>query len=819
MSLFSELQKASSEEDVKDAYIKALHLKSYQKNLIDIQTKEVWFEAKVGCKVSTYAMFTQLANYVYVALKEGEYIPPFLCVIDCMKAAVMKTEVILPLLKDKSINIKWGKSASDITQDALDIVSQYIGTHFVSFRIETQEKEFIDTVQNAISTGEIIRTQITPDNLKQVFDRWVEMIGREIRGIEPENYCLLFFADIMSDGTVSTHENLPAELLHKNNRPTFLLDGKLYELGNYDGYRKFWAIYNRPPEVEYRNYLLERRDSLIPTDERSFKGAYYTPLHVVEKAYELLNRTLGKNWQRDYIVWDMCCGVGNLETKHSNHRNIFMSTLDQADVDVMKAAKTCRAATRFQYDYLNDDITDDGKIDYTLTEKIPQSLRTAIAEAKAGKDAAGKPAKKILVLINPPYAEATNADNTAKGAGDAENKTGVAKTKFASVAMEKYGKASNELFTQFLARIVQEIPNVTIAMFSTLKYVNAPNFEEFRKNISIKYLDGFIVHSKSFDGLKGDFPIGFLIWKTSKEYTEFPAEISCEVLDKDAKPIGQKYFYNIPNDQYLNVWIKRPKINSEDAIPLSNCITVSPMSKPRVKNWSDNAIAYMCTGTNDLQNAASYTFILSSVAGRGNGLFVTPENLWKCAVLFTVQKIIPHTWINHNDQFLQPNSELSDEFKSDCLVWMLFNGKNLTAGADNLVWDNREWSITNHFIPYTEDEVNAPDRFESDFMVRYIEKLPHLSGTDSPFSSEARAVLEEGKKLWRAYFSATDERTVRDKYKLNRSDAGWYQIRGALKARSESGDFPPVSFSAFETAYRTLTEKLRPLVFKYGFLR
>lgn len=819
MSLFSELQKASSEEDVKDAYIKALHLKSYQKNLIDIQTKEVWFEAKVGCKVSTYAMFTQLCFYVAQALKDGEEIPPFLCVIDSVKAAIMETQTVYSLLNDKSVKIKWGKSASDVTQEALEVVSQYIGTHFVSFRIETQEKEFIDTVQNAISTGEIIRTQITPDNLKQVFDRWVEMIGREICGIEPENYCLLFFADIMSDGTVSTHENLPAELLHKNNRPTFLLDGKLYELGNYDGYRKFWAIYNRPPEVEYRNYLLERRDSLIPTDERSFKGAYFTPLHVVEKAYELLNRTLGKNWQRDYIVWDMCCGVGNLETKHSNHRNIFMSTLDQADVDVMKAAKTCRAATRFQYDYLNDDITDDGKIDYTLTEKIPQSLRTAIAEAKAGKDAAGKPAKKILVLINPPYAEATNADNTAKGAGDAENKTGVAKTKFASVAMEKYGKASNELFTQFLARIVQEIPNVTIAMFSTLKYVNAPNFEEFRKNISIKYLDGFIVHSKSFDGLKGDFPIGFLIWKTSKEYTEFPAEISCEVLDKDAKPIGQKYFYNIPNDQYLNVWIKRPKINSEDAIPLSNCITVSPMSKPRVKNWSDNAIAYMCTGTNDLQNAASYTFILSSVAGRGNGLFVTPENLWKCAVLFTVQKIIPHTWINHNDQFLQPNSELSDEFKSDCLVWMLFNGKNLTAGADNLVWDNREWSITNHFIPYTEDEVNAPDRFESDFMVRYIEKQPHLSGTDSPFSPEARAVLEEGKKLWRAYFSATDERTVRDKYKLNRSDAGWYQIRGALKSRSESGDFPPVSFTAFETAYRTLTEKLRPLVFKYGFLR
>lgn len=817
MSLFSELQKASSEEDVKDAYIKALRLKSYQKNLIDIQTKEVWFEAKVGCKVSTYAMFTQLANYVYVALKEGEYIPPFLCVIDSMKAAVMKTEVILPLLKDKSINIKWGKSASDITQDALDIVSQYIGTHFVSFRIETQEKEFIDTVQNAISTGEIIRTQITPDNLKQVFDRWVEMIGREICGIEPENYCLLFFADIMSDGTVSTHENLPAELLHKNNRPTFLLDGKLYELGNYDGYRKFWAIYNRPPEVEYRNYLLERRDSLIPTDERSFKGAYYTPLHVVEKAYELLNRTLGKNWQRDYILWDMCCGVGNLETKHSNHRNIFMSTLDQADVDVMKAAKTCRAATRFQYDYLNDDITDDGKIDYTLTDKIPQSLRTAIAEAKAGKDAAGKPSKKILVLINPPYAEAGNGSGNATSKNDiTADKEGVAKTKIATFTLSQYGKASNELFTQFVARIAQEIPNATIAMFSKLKYVNAPNFEEFRKNISIKYLDGFIVHSKSFDGLKGDFPIGFLIWKLQKK-SSFPNEISCEVLDKDANPIGEKTFTAFTEENYLSNWIKRPKANKDEIIPLCNAVSVSPRAKPMSK-WSDRAIGYMFCNSNDFQHANDTAFF-SSAYGHGHGFYVTPENLWQAAVVFTVRRIIPATWINDRDQFLQPNSELSDEFKSDCLVWMLFNGSNLTAGADNLVWDNREWSITNHFIPYTEDEVNAPDRFESDFIVRYMEKLPKLSGTDSPFSFEARAVLEEGKKLWRAYFSATDERAVRDKFKLNRSDAGWYQIRGALKERSQSGDFPPVSFTAFESSYRSLTEKLRPLVYKYGFLR
>ncbi|MBY0428029.1 MAG: hypothetical protein K2Q32_02300, partial [Alphaproteobacteria bacterium] len=419
------------------------------------------------------------------------------------KAAIMKTADVLPFLDKKTI--KWGKSASQFPKEALEQVSAFIGTYFVSFKISDHGDEFIAAVKNAILTGDIIRTQITPDNLKQVFDKWVEMIGREINGVNADDYNLLFFADIMSDGNVSTHENLPARMLHYNGAPVFELSGKNYALGSKEGYRRFWAIYHRPPAAEYRNYLLERRDSLIPIDERAFKGAYYTPLHVVDKAYDKLAETLGKNWQRDYIVWDMCCGVGNLEVKHSNPRNIFMSTLDEADVDVMKATKTCVAATRFQYDYLNDDIDDFGQIDYSLTNKIPQELRNALAGG----------GKKILVLINPPYAEATNADNATTGKV-AESKTGVAKTHVAGM-MDDYGYASRELFAQFMVRISKEIPNATLAMFSTLKYFNAGNFEKFRYEWKAKFLAGFVVHSKAFDGISGNFPIGFLIWDMAKK--------------------------------------------------------------------------------------------------------------------------------------------------------------------------------------------------------------------------------------------------------------------------------------------------------------
>lgn len=794
MSLYQNLQKASSEEDVKDAYIKALGLKSYQKNLIDIQTDEIWFEAKDKTNHSTYAMFTQLLHYVQVALNAGEKIPPFLCVIDKEKAAIMKTSDVLPFLEKKTI--KWGKSASGYTQEALDAVSAYIGTYFVSFRIATHEEEFIETIKNAIKKGDIIRTQITPDNLKQVFDKWVQMIGKEIREVKEEDYALLFFADIMNDGIVSTHNNLPAELLHKNNAPIFSLAGKLYELGNKEGYRQFWAIYHKPPKAEYRDYLLERRDSLIPVDERSFKGAYYTPLHVVDKAYDKLTETLGDNWQKEYIVWDMCCGVGNLEVKHSNPRNIYMSTLDQADVDVMKATKTCVSSTRFQYDYLNDDITDDGKIDYSLTNKIPEGLRKAIAENK-----------KILILINPPYAE------SGQGLG-LGNKKNVSKTKFAKTAMVQYGKASNELFTQFVARISQEIPTATLAMFSKLKYVNAPNFEKFRETWNAEYKDGFIVHSKAFEGLKGNFPIGFLIWKLNQNAKNklTIGEVRTEVLDKYAKPIGEKIFYNFPNVDFLSLWIDRPQTNKEEVISLSNAVTPAK-SKSGSSIWSKDAIAHFVSDSNDFQNANQYTLLLSSSQGIGHkgAVYVNKENLWEVAVVFSIRRLIKPTWINDRDQFLQPTEVLTDEFKNDCLVWMLFNGSNLTASANDLEWNDKKWSIVNHFIPFVEEEVGASERFESDFMVKYM--------SDKIFSSEAQKVLNEGKKLWQAYYSEIDTRDIREELKLNRVDVGWYQIRNALKRRNESGDFIPIDFKSFEDVYKILTEKLQPMVYDLGFLK
>lgn len=129
---------------------------------------------------------------------------------------------------------------------------------------------------------------------------------------------------------------------------------------------------------------------------------------------------------------------------------------------------------------------------------------------------------------------------------------------------------------------------------------------------------------------------------------------------------------------------------------------------------------------------------------------------------------------------------------SDCLIWMLFNGSNLTAGANDLLWRGKTWSITNHFIPFTEQEVGATKRFESNFMSDY---LKHLKLT-----ADARAVLDEGRNLWAQYHRDSYGRSIRDEFKLNRSDAGWYQIRNALAANQKN---VMVNFEPFNIAYKS----------------
>ncbi|GAA7418608.1 hypothetical protein ID0985_14360 [Helicobacter pylori] len=150
----------------------------------------------------------------------------------------------------------------------------------------------------------------------------------------------------------------------------------------------------------------------------------------------------------------------------------------------------------FQFDFLNDDFN---------SEKVPKSLREILKDEEKRK--------KLIIYINPPYAE---AGNKAKMSGTGEHKAKVARE---NLICEKYknelGKANNELFAQFFMRIYRELNGCVMASFSKLKYLNSSNFKKFREVFKAKFLEGFMVPADTFDNVKGQFPIGFLVWDTA----------------------------------------------------------------------------------------------------------------------------------------------------------------------------------------------------------------------------------------------------------------------------------------------------------------
>lgn len=77
-----------------------------------------------------------------------------------------------------------------------------------------------------------------------------------------------------------------------------------------------------------------------------------------------------------------------------------------------------------------------------------------------------------------------------------------------------------------------------------------------------------------------------------------------------------------------------------------------------------------------------------------------------------MRHVIPATWLNDRGQFLYPNDgwQKDLEFQTDCPVYTLFNN-NIQSKIG-----------TNHWILFTESEVDAQEAFDSHFMSDYLRR-------------------------------------------------------------------------------------------------
>ena len=761
----------------------------------------LWAESKKGI-AEIYSMLTQLVLTVKKTYEKGEHLPPpYIACFDTAKIAFVPFHDILPIFNDNDVN--WNVTPSNHTTDDFlktkKKVEKLSKKNIVVFNFDTDKKEIVNFISKNLVAGNITaKFQINKNNFVIIYSKWLDKVKKSIaidwKLVKKSNIIDgdFFLADLLSKDNYTLKDKLFVVLM--NNQYKF--DKKFDEAGfslykevgfndNQKAHKEFWDKYDRPPLREYWDYIIKRRDLLVPQDIRERKGSFFTPRQWVELSQKYIGDVLGEDWQDEYVVWDCAAGTGNLLAGLTNKLNIWASTLDKADVDVMKDriknGANLLESHVFQFDFLNDDF-----------KKLPENLLKIINNEEKKK--------KLIIYINPPYAEAMNRTDATKA------KTDVNRTLTEKKYVELVGKSIRELFIQFLIRIYKEIPGCIIANFSKLKNLQSPNFENFREAFKPKLKKIFLVPAYTFDNVKGQFPIGFFIWDT-KERKTFK-EVKADVYDKEGDYIGIKKIYSYSGCKYLNDWLKHyiDKSENED-------------EEASVKK---NPLAMCCKG-NDFQNNIFVNINFNNVIkGIGNAkgisrFIITRNNLIEACIYFTVRSIIRADWLNDRDQFLFPNDGWKSdfEFQNDCFVYAIFNN-NIQS----------KYGV-NQWIPYTEKEVNASDNFENNFLTDYMagkikfennelfEELNKKRGK-MKFSVEADAVFKAGKKLWKYYHSQPTANV----------NASLHDIREFFQGRDDNGRMNNKSgddkynslIGELRSALKTLVLKIQPKVYEYGFL-
>jgi hypothetical protein len=472
-----------------------------------------------------------------------------------------------------------------------------------------------------------------------------------------------------------------------------------------------------------------------------------------------LAKVFGEAWQEEYYVWDCAAGTGNLLAGLTNKYNVWASDVEEGNVETMQSlvdideSLDLLPAHVFQFDFLNDSF-----------DKLPEGLRGIVKDPEKRK--------KLIIYINPPYAEASST-TAVMGAG--RIKAGVAtEQKTRNKYQSLIGAATNEISAQFMARIYYEIPCCKLGIFSKLKFVCTQHFINFRKCFKADYKAGFVVPADTFDNVHGKFPIGFTIWYL--DGVQFPKYIETDIQNGGGKKRFWDDFY-----KSINHWIKQFNIAANDSL------------------------GFMIMDAPDFQKI--HQPIATLVKSSRHAVFYSfnNNNLITGCIYFAVRLCIEPTWLNDRDQFLYPNDEYKDdtEFQNNCLVFTLFHGQNRISSQHGV----------NHWIPFTEREVDAKEKFDSAFMSGFLK--------GKTFSAEALAVLDAGRELWKYYHAQT---------KTNRTasvNASFYDIReffqgrndkGAMRTKSDDATYNEL-LAALRNRLRVLTEKIQPKVYEYGFLK
>ena len=355
-------------------------------------------EAKRGNKSNIIESFVQLILTMGNNSINGDkiytiYSPEFLCAFDAEKIAFIPYEKVKHIFYKSDFDWKITPSnhKTKAFKELQNIIQPLLENEKLQFNYLLDEAELKDFIHNNLVVNSKNKLyQITKNNFTDIYYKWRDSVLPTIEvdwDEERKNGIIdadFYLADLISENNETIKNELFVilktdryEYDKVKNKNRLTIAGAGFS-DKQKAHKQFWNKYKRPPLDDIQNYIIERRDLLVPPNIRERKGSFFTPQIWREKAQEYLAKTFGNDWQENYYIWDCAAGTGNLLVGLTERDNIFASTIDKADVDIIKEFKNIPENHIFQFDFLNDNFN---------SEKVPEKLRNILNSEEERKKA------------------------------------------------------------------------------------------------------------------------------------------------------------------------------------------------------------------------------------------------------------------------------------------------------------------------------------------------------------------------------------------------------------------------------------------------
>ena len=385
---------------------------------------------------------------------------------------------------------------------------------------------------------------------------------------------------------------------------------------------------------------------------------------------------------------------------------------------------------------------------------------------------------------------------------------------------------AKEIFNQFLFRILKiktdyKLTNTCICLICNPSFISKPSYCKFRSLLlrEFNFVDGIYFQASHFANVSSSWGITFNIWKSgeSVDKNNFIHRLVDVSENGEIYEFGEKNIYNIDSLSSINDWLYS-KTNGKPSRTIqwvgfrSTPLKLESASSAKITDDTLAIIANTLSGIN-----LSNVFYVGNNGGR---YLITKQNLLEACAHFVARTNKENYWYNDKDEFLAPSEVYTKyrEFLLDSLVMSIFISQVSLRNAERA---NQTFDIKNEFFWMSKQEMlDLAEKYNNDYT--YEDALnseesfvyTNLQKIKDDLSQEAKAVLDKATDLVKKSFKYREMfNESHPEYQINNWDCGFYQIKALLK------EFMPDDLKEFRNIYKTLADKMRPMVYELGFLR